>query len=469
MTHVGAEVAKKVRSESLRAGLAPFLAPLADEEKTAIIREADNLWEAFKAFGKTVQTTVNSFYEAKLTLAHQQAQLEVNSKINASLMDTAASVSQTITAILEELTRLPSMSALVLMMRRASRYVTVAASSQARKAMELHIPVHEIIPFSAESWRVLDDEDISPRLRDVRERFFRSNPLNLYRIDAANQDARALSVLLIVQGHIGNEQKKLLSDCMRSMASTTHVHALIEQMQQQQDSLATTVTFTGHSMKTPISGALLSLDRIDRYSKGAELTRAEIGQVAERIGERLQEVLLDAWQFQAAIKAKPIQCDLVEIMETVLKSLDESAVKLNVLCVLHNELKTNPKVLAIETRLRVALRNLLDNAIKYSFSGREVRIYLRWLAQRELIITISNYGVGIDPTKLGELFTLGARVQLKDSLRRRGGAGLGLVQAKTYIEDCGGSLDLESKKLPDDNLRSPRSLITATITLPTQI
>jgi len=94
---------------------------------------------------------------------------------------------------------------------------------------------------------------------------------------------------------------------------------------------------------------------------------------------------------------------------------------------------------------------------------------LRWLAQRELIITISNYGVGIDPTKLGELFTLGARVQLKDSLRRRGGAGLGLVQAKTYIEDCGGSLDLESKKLPDDNLRSPRSLITATITLPTQI
>lgn len=464
--YVVAQVEQKAAHHANKAALKRLLEPSNESEKAKSSQEAEVLWEAFVSFGNTIQHTVNKFYEAKLTLAHQTAQLEVSTKINATLTATPDDVPQPLRDILNQLAQLPEVGPLVVMTRRASRYIVEATTDDASDAADLHLPVHEVISFPAGQWHEINDGQGSQRLNDLRRQYFRDQPFTLYRIDAPNRDVRALSVLLLVQGKVPDSQRRLLGDCLSAIAPTAHVHALLGQMRQQQEILARTMTFTGHSMKTPISGALLSLNRIKRFSEGDDLPREEAGRIANALAEQLEEVLLDAWKFQATARAVAVPCNLYAILEGLRKIMEPLASRKSVTCVFSKELPEAPRVMAVEHHLRVALRNLLDNAIKYSYRHKEVRLYVRQVPTHEVILTITNYGVGVDPARLGDLFTTGARIQLKDAQEDRSGAGIGLVQAKAYIEESSGSLDLYSRKL-DESADSPRSLITVTVTLPT--
>jgi heavy metal sensor kinase len=105
-------------------------------------------------------------------------------------------------------------------------------------------------------------------------------------------------------------------------------------------------------------------------------------------------------------------------------------------------------VLADRAVLRQALLNLLDNAVKYSPVGSEVRINLQRVestaAEVELAeLTIEDAGHGIPEEARERVFDRFYRVDEARS-REAGGAGLGLAIAKWAVEAQGGSLGLET-------------------------
>jgi signal transduction histidine kinase len=93
------------------------------------------------------------------------------------------------------------------------------------------------------------------------------------------------------------------------------------------------------------------------------------------------------------------------------------------------------RVLADEARLRTALVNLLENAIKYSPGGGEVSVSTS-LEDGLASIRVSDQGVGIDPARRDELFRPFSRAGDQGA----SGMGLGLHVAMEVVRAHGGTL-----------------------------
>ena len=94
--------------------------------------------------------------------------------------------------------------------------------------------------------------------------------------------------------------------------------------------------------------------------------------------------------------------------------------------------------LADPDRLRQALDNLIGNALKFTPSGRGVRVRAR-LSGGKAVIEVEDEGVGVPEIKRGRLF--GKFQRLGPSLDGTEGTGLGLHLSRRLMEAQGGSLD----------------------------
>ena len=101
-----------------------------------------------------------------------------------------------------------------------------------------------------------------------------------------------------------------------------------------------------------------------------------------------------------------------------------------------------------ELRLRQIMINIINNAIKYTDKGRiDVSIShnktLEELKKTELIIRVSDTGIGIKKEDMDHLFVTFQRL---DEIRNKNveGTGLGLSIAKTFVTMMDGSIDVES-------------------------
>lgn len=109
-------------------------------------------------------------------------------------------------------------------------------------------------------------------------------------------------------------------------------------------------------------------------------------------------------------------------------------------------------VKADNERLITALRNLLDNARKYTAlkgSGSQAPVQVTWARRPSerhdpgVEITIRDQGIGIPPDELSRVFEPFYRVD-RSRTKATGGIGLGLSLAQRIVQSHGGTLSLES-------------------------
>lgn len=108
-----------------------------------------------------------------------------------------------------------------------------------------------------------------------------------------------------------------------------------------------------------------------------------------------------------------------------------------------------PVDMAGETRLiarlqpnliRRALRNLIENAVKY---GGAARVAVREAGDGRIAIEIADDGPGIPEAELANAMEAFYRIEPSRS-RETGGSGLGLTLARAAAQAHGGSLELEN-------------------------
>ena len=87
---------------------------------------------------------------------------------------------------------------------------------------------------------------------------------------------------------------------------------------------------------------------------------------------------------------------------------------------------------------------MLDNAAKYSKPPAKITIEVQRLEKDEVMIRISDEGMGIPPEDLKRIFERFYRVD-KTHSRRLGGAGLGLSIVKTIIDKHKGKIEATSE------------------------
>jgi signal transduction histidine kinase len=93
-------------------------------------------------------------------------------------------------------------------------------------------------------------------------------------------------------------------------------------------------------------------------------------------------------------------------------------------------------------RIRQLLDNLIENAVKYSPAGGEVRVRV-WPVDAEARLSVSDRGIGIPAEDLSSLFERYHRGRNVDD-RRYSGLGLGLYICRAIVEQHGGRIWAES-------------------------
>jgi len=94
-------------------------------------------------------------------------------------------------------------------------------------------------------------------------------------------------------------------------------------------------------------------------------------------------------------------------------------------------------------RLEQVIANLLNNAAKYTDAGGEVRLAMRREGD-EVVISVRDTGVGIEPEKLRVVFDLFMQVEPHGG-RAQGGLGIGLTLVKRLVEMHDGRVEARSE------------------------
>ena len=134
--------------------------------------------------------------------------------------------------------------------------------------------------------------------------------------------------------------------------------------------------------------------------------------------------------------------NMESIVQFVLNSYKEEFKRKN-LKIEFKKVKTKPPLIKVDVeKMRLAIQNLIDNAVRYSSSGGKVTVALQY-AKKEVEISIKDAGIGIpkdQQSKVFEKFFRGSNAVRLDTE----GSGLGIFIAKNIIESHEGKIWFES-------------------------
>jgi PAS domain S-box-containing protein len=159
---------------------------------------------------------------------------------------------------------------------------------------------------------------------------------------------------------------------------------------------------------------------------------------------RLVNNLLDLGRIEAGIGLQIEQVPLAEIADEVINSLQLQAVQKDIR--LAQEIVTPNRGLVVEADkalIQQAMYNLVENAIKYTGVGGQIKIRL---ADRAgvVLVEIHDNGIGIAPLDLPHLFEKFYRSGRREAYSQRG-TGLGLAIVKSIAERHGGRVWVDSQ------------------------
>lgn len=108
-----------------------------------------------------------------------------------------------------------------------------------------------------------------------------------------------------------------------------------------------------------------------------------------------------------------------------------------------NEIKTGQMVHADENHVKVILRNLISNAIKFTEPGGTINLYTREKVGR-MVICVKDTGRGMTADEIDRLFYLTTHFSAYGTKGEKG-TGLGLILCRELVELNGGKLTVSSK------------------------
>ena len=210
-----------------------------------------------------------------------------------------------------------------------------------------------------------------------------------------------------------------------------------------------------HELRTPLSAILGMTEGLKQglYGQTTERQMKTLS-VVEESGLHLLELIneiLDLVKIETGkTSLKLSQINVTQLCNSCLDLVSPQARRKQI------ELSFNaawnpPTLLADETRLRQILINLLGNAIKFTPEGGEVTLKVELLSDQPyslgkdtLRLTVSDNGIGIEPSHIESLFE--PFKQVDSSLSRKyPGAGLGLALVKQFVTLHSGTVNVESQ------------------------
>ncbi|MEZ4255895.1 MAG: HAMP domain-containing sensor histidine kinase [Polyangiales bacterium] len=207
-----------------------------------------------------------------------------------------------------------------------------------------------------------------------------------------------------------------------------------------QDSFIDSVT---HELKSPLASLRLCLETLGRAeleTKQREELRQMMFDDVERLSSFIDDVLHAS---RLAADRVGMSVSDVNVREVVEASADTVAARHHVdRSSIHIEVPEVVRLATDETALAVVIRNLLDNAVKYS--PEPIHVTVRAGVDGDsLELTVVDRGIGIPTNELKRVFQRFFRVSSED-VRSRKGTGIGLFVVAALVRNLGGTVRAES-------------------------
>lgn len=226
-------------------------------------------------------------------------------------------------------------------------------------------------------------------------------------------------------------------------ARAQNLAAQIDAVRQTEKLRTTLVDAMAHEFKTPLTSVMAATTSLLADLDQPREIRAELVRIADEEARHLNELINDTVEMGRLVSANiEIQAEpsnvgqlVSELIASMQPAIDGRVVKL--VC------EDYPPAVAIDRRLmKLAIKQLLDNAFKYSPPDRPVVIHVHNGAG-QLTVAVTDHGEGIPAKEQGRVFE---RLYRGPSIERQvPGSGLGLSIAQNIARAHKGDISVSSR------------------------
>lgn len=239
----------------------------------------------------------------------------------------------------------------------------------------------------------------------------------------------------------------------------THISSEMEKVQEQMErvdrSKSAFISVAAHELKTPITlidGYAAMMEDLIREGRGVPLDGLLTGmQTGIRRLRSIVDDMLDISMIDnhlLSLNFQPIQIE--KLLDVLKGELEETVGRRRQTLEVHPFEGSKQWIYVDPARIMQAIRNILNNAVKYTPDGGRIVIDGRTLPGL-IEVTVSDTGIGISPEdqavifeKFGQLGRLDLHSSGKTKFKG-GGPGLGLSISRGILEAHGGSIWVESE------------------------
>jgi PAS domain S-box-containing protein len=200
-----------------------------------------------------------------------------------------------------------------------------------------------------------------------------------------------------------------------------------------------------HEIRTPLNG-IQGFSQLLKEPGISDEDKEDYINTIDQCSQQLLQIVTDIIEISkieaGQEKSHPAAVKIPSLLEEVRLLFQPLAARKNLIFKIINKLSDNHDNIIIDPdKLKHALNNIIANAIKFTNSG-EVGLEISKI-NNNLIVKISDSGIGIEPAYHEKVFERFRQVEMSDT-RKYGGTGLGLSLAKSFIELIGGTIELDS-------------------------
>lgn len=189
-----------------------------------------------------------------------------------------------------------------------------------------------------------------------------------------------------------------------------------------------------HDLRSPINRLVISLNQSIESQRTS--IQSELKGVQDILNNVLYWASMQLKKSSPVLVSVPLQPLAEELMEEYRYALDAKGITFL------NNIENDVEIKTDESYLKIVLRNLISNAIKFTEVGGYIQITCRSMPGG-LEILLKDTGVGIATDKLDSLFQLPVP---SVGTNKEKGTGLGLSLSHDIVQKLGGSLNIQSKQ-----------------------
>lgn len=218
----------------------------------------------------------------------------------------------------------------------------------------------------------------------------------------------------------------------------------IGNLQEEKERMTRFLVDASHELRTPVTAIGAYLELLSGKAAEDPERRREYIETCISQNERSQQIviqLLELLRLEKGSDQKELSdVDLCEVLKKCRNILDPLARQRSV--IVHIECPRTPLYIeGDEYRILTAIRNIVENAIKYTHEGSEVHCRLD-KRDGEILLTVTDQGEGIAPEDEGRVFDRFYRSKRATAP----GTGLGLSIVRQAVELYGGSASLTNRE-----------------------